>query len=120
MLVDTKRARGRPMSEHITRRGALATITIGLGAAIGGVIAVPVAGYVAASAAEEEVFRPAALGPVAQFTAERGFRPTAATFVEDPAQPLTSRQLAYVHHTGGRSANWLAEDAMFVVFSNRC
>jgi Rieske Fe-S protein len=108
------------MSEHITRRGALATITIGLGAAIGGVIAVPVAGYVAAPAAEEEVFRPAALGPVDRFTGERGFHPTAAPFAEDPAQPLTSRQLAYVHHTGGRSANWLAADAMFVVFSNRC
>jgi Rieske Fe-S protein len=108
------------MSEHITRRGALATITIGLGAAIGGVIAVPVAGYVAAPAADEEVFQPAALGPVGRFTAERGFQPTAAPFVEDPAQPLTSRQLAYVHHTGGRSANWLAADAMFVVFSNRC
>jgi Rieske Fe-S protein len=108
------------MSEHITRRGALATITIGLGAAIGGVIAVPVAGYVAAPAADEEVFQPAALGPVDRFTAERGFQPTAAPFVEDPAQPLTSRQLAYVHHTGCRSASWLAADAMFVVFSNRC
>ena len=108
------------MSEHITRRGALATITIGLGAAIGGVIAVPVAGYVAAPAADEEVFQPAALGPVDRFAAERGFQPTAAPFIEDPAQPLTSRQLAYVHHTGGRSASWLAADAMFVVFSNRC
>jgi Rieske Fe-S protein len=108
------------MSEHITRRGALATITIGLGAAIGGVIAVPVAGYVAAPAADEEVFQPAALGPVDRFAAGRGFQPTAAPFIEDPAQPLTSRQLAYVHHTGGRSASWLAADAMFVVFSNRC
>ena len=104
----------------VTRRGALATITVGIGAAIGGVIAVPVAGYVAAPAGEEEVFRPVALGTVEEFTREEGFAPTAAPFVEDPAQPLTSKQLAYVHHTGGRSADWLAADAMFVVFSNRC
>jgi Rieske Fe-S protein len=104
----------------VTRRGALATITVGIGAAIGGVIAVPVAGYVAAPAVDEETFHPAALGTVDEFAAERGFRPTAAPFVEDPAQPLTSRQLAYVHHTGGRSTDWLAADAMFVVFSNRC
>ena len=106
--------------QGMTRRGALATITVGLGAAIGGVIAVPVAGYVAAPATEEETFRPVALGPLREFTGEQGFHPTAAPFVEDPAQPLTSRQLAYVHHTGGRSRDWLAADAMFVVFSNRC
>jgi hypothetical protein len=97
----------------VTRRGALATITVGIGAAIGGMIAVPVAGYVAAPAVDEETFHPAALGTVDEFAAERGFRPTAAPFVEDPAQPLTSRQLAYVHHTGGRSTDWLAADVLY-------
>jgi nitrite reductase/ring-hydroxylating ferredoxin subunit len=31
-----------------------------------------------------------------------------------------SSGLAYVHHTGRRNHDWLAPDAMFVVFSNRC
>jgi len=106
--------------DRMTRRGALGVITVGVGATIGAVVAVPVAGYVASSVAAEERFQPAALGPVERFTGESGFHPTAAPFVEDPAQPVTSSQLAYVHHTGGSSTDWLAEDAMFVVFSNRC
>jgi nitrite reductase/ring-hydroxylating ferredoxin subunit len=61
-----------------------------------------------------------ALGPVSRFAGERGFAPTAAPYVQDPAEPVTSAGLAYVHSTGGSSGDWLAKDAMFVVFSNRC
>jgi nitrite reductase/ring-hydroxylating ferredoxin subunit len=57
---------------------------------------------------------------VRRFSGERGFAPTAATYVEDPAQPETSSGLAYVHHTGRASHDWLSPEAMFVVFSNRC
>jgi Rieske Fe-S protein len=103
-----------------TRRGLLGIATVGLGAAIGGVIVTPVAGYVLAPAAEETTFRPVSLGPVSRFTSETGFAPTAAPYVEDPAQPLVSSGLAYVHHTGGHDHDWLAPGAMFVVFSNRC
>ncbi|HEY0388627.1 MAG TPA: Rieske (2Fe-2S) protein [Gaiellales bacterium] len=103
-----------------TRRGLLAVATVGAGAALGGVVAVPVAGYVLAPVTEEQRFRPASLGAVEQFAGERGFRPTAAPFIGDPAAPLTSRELAYVHRTGGAGTDWLGEDAMFVVFSNRC
>ena len=107
-------------SNRMTRRGALGVITVGVGATVAGVIAVPVAGYIAAPVTEQVTFQAASLGPVTGFTAERGFQPTATPFVEDPAQPLTSSQLAYVHYTGGGSADWLSGDAMFVVFSNRC
>jgi Rieske Fe-S protein len=103
-----------------TRRGFLGAATVGTGAAIGGVIGVPVAGYALASAGKEETFRPVSLGPVGQFTGEKAFAPTAAPYVEDPAQPLVSSGLAYVHHTGHANHDWLAPDAMFVVFSNRC
>jgi Rieske Fe-S protein len=104
----------------MTRRGALGVVTVGVGTVIGGVIAAPLIGYAAASTTEEAAFSPASLGPVSRLTGEQGFAPTAVPFVEDPAQPVTSSQLAYVHHTGGTSENWLADDAMFVVFSNRC
>jgi Rieske Fe-S protein len=109
---------GQP--RRTTRRGLLTVATVGAGAALGGVIAAPVAGYVLSPASDMQRFRPATLGPVDRFTGERGFSPTAAPFIDDPAAPLTSRELAYVHHTGGTSRDWLSADAMFVVFSNRC
>jgi Rieske Fe-S protein len=107
-------------SSTTTRRSLLGVATVGLGAAIGGVIAVPVAGYALASAGKEATFRPVALGPVERFTGETAFAPTPAPYVDDPAQPLVSSGLAYVHHTGHQNHDWLAPDAMFVVFSNRC
>jgi Rieske Fe-S protein len=103
-----------------TRRGLLGIATVGLGAAIGGVIAAPMAGYALAPTTEETRFRPVPLGPVHAFTSETGFSPTPAPYVEDPAQPLVTSGLAYVHHTGGNDHDWLAPRAMFVVFSNRC
>jgi Rieske Fe-S protein len=87
---------------------------------MGAAIATPLAGYALAPVASEARFEPVELGPIERFRTERGFAPTAVPYVEDPAQPLVSRGLAYVHHTGGRSGDWLAPDAMFVVFSNRC
>jgi Rieske Fe-S protein len=106
--------------DQTTRRGFLSVATVGVGAAIGGVIAVPAAGYALASGGREATFTPVSLGPVNRFTSESGFNPTAADYVEDPAQPLVSSGLAYVHHTGRANRDWLAPDAMFVVFSNRC
>jgi Rieske Fe-S protein len=103
-----------------TRRGLLGVATVGLGATIGGVVAAPVAAYMLAPATQQTTFRPVSLGPVSAFMSEAGFAPTAAPYVDDPAQPLVSSGLAYVHHTGGTDRNWLAPRAMFVVFSNRC
>lgn len=103
-----------------TRRGFLSVVTVGVGAAIGGAVVVPAAGYTLASGGQEARFKPVSLGPAAQFAAESGFDPTPVPYVEDPAQPLVSSGLAYVHHTGRPSRDWLAPDAMFVVFSNRC
>jgi Rieske Fe-S protein len=103
-----------------TRRSFLSVVTVGVGAAIGGTVAAPVIAAAVAPAAGEKTFRPVSLGPVDRFTAASGFAPTAAPYVEDPAQPVVSSGLAYVHHTGGRGHDWLAPDAKFVVFSNRC
>src|SRR5438270_13595397 len=70
-----------------TRRGLLGAATVGLGATIGGVIATPVAAYMLAPATQQTTFRPAPLGPVSSFTAETGFAPTPAPYVDHPAQP---------------------------------
>jgi Rieske Fe-S protein len=103
-----------------TRGQFLSLSTVGIGAVIGGVIGVPATAYILAPVTDQADFIPVFLGRVDQFTSEQGFDPTAATYVEDPANPATSPGLAWVHSTGKSNTDWLASDAMFVVFSNRC
>ena len=109
------------MADDGTTRGQFLSLsTVGIGAAIGGVIGVPATAYILAPVTNEAQFQPVFLGKVDQFTSEQGFDPTAATYVEDPDNPATSPGLAWVHSTGKSNPDWLAADAMFVVFSNRC
>ena len=104
-----------------TTRGQFLTLsTVGLGAVIGGVIGVPATAYLLAPVTEETTFQPVLLGNIDRFKQEQGFKPTAATYVEDAKQPFTSAGLAWVHYTGKTNPTWDADDAMFIVFSNRC
>jgi Rieske Fe-S protein len=104
----------------VTRGQFLTLSSVGLGAMIGAVIGVPATAYVLAPVTDEITFKPVTLGPTSDFTSEQGFQPTGATYVEDPAEADTSAGLAWVHYTGKDNTDWLASDAMFVVFSNRC
>jgi Rieske Fe-S protein len=103
-----------------TRGEFLSLTTVGLGAMIGGVIGVPATAYLLAPVTKEATFEPAFLGSLDKFQSEQGFNPTAATYVEDSENAATSSGLAFVHYTGNKNPDWHAEDAMFVVFSNRC
>ena len=105
-----------------TTRGQFLTLSsVGLGAMIGAVIGVPATAYVLAPVTKEATFEPVFLGLISDFTGEKQFDPTAATYIEDPKNPATSAGLAWVHYTGKKSGNWLdTQNAMFVVFSNRC
>jgi Rieske Fe-S protein len=104
-----------------TTRGQFLTVsTVGLGAMIGGVIGVPTVAYMLAPVTDEADFQPVFLGKTSDFPADPSFKPTAATYVEDPENPATSPGLAYVQNTGKSNTDWLAADAMFIVFSNRC
>lgn len=103
-----------------TRGEFLSLTTVGLGAMIGGVIGVPATAYLLAPVTKESSFEPVFLGPLDRFTSEQKFDPTPATYIEDAGNPDTSAGLAYVHYTGSKNPDWHAEDAMFVVFSNRC
>jgi Rieske Fe-S protein len=103
-----------------TRGEFLSLTTIGLGAMIGGVIGVPATAYLLAPVTKEATFEPVFLGPLDKFTGESGFKPTPATYIEDPENAATSPGLAFVHYTGSKNSDWHAHDAMFVVFSNRC
>jgi quinol---cytochrome c reductase iron-sulfur subunit, bacillus type len=108
-------------SSAVTRGQFLTLSSVGLGAAIGAVIGVPATAYLLAPVTKEATFKPVDLGPITQFTSETQFKPTAATYIEDPANPATSAGVAWVHYTGKKSHDWLSlSDAMFVVFSNRC
>jgi Rieske Fe-S protein len=109
------------VSDDGTTRGRFLTLSsVGLGSVIGGVIGVPATAYMLAPVTQELTFKPVSVGKTSTFTGEKGFAPTAVTFVEDPTSPATSVQLAYVHYTGKSNTDWLAPDAMFVVFSNHC
>jgi menaquinol-cytochrome c reductase iron-sulfur subunit len=103
-----------------TRGQFLSLSTVGIGAVIGGVIGVPVTAYILAPVTDEAEFEPVFLGKVDGFPADPSFKPTPATYVEDPQNPATSPGLAFVQNTGKTNTDWLAADAMFVVFSNRC
>jgi Rieske Fe-S protein len=103
-----------------TRGQFLSLSTVGIGAMIGGVIGVPVTAYMLAPVFDETDFQPVFLGKIDQFSSEQGFNPTPVTYVEDPQNPATSPGLAFVHSTGKPNTDWVASDAMFVVFSNRC
>ena len=109
------------MADDGTTRGQFLSLsTVGMGAMIGAVIGVPATAYILGPVVDETNFKPVFLGKVDQFTSEQGFDPTAATYVEDPANAATSPGLAWVHSTGKSNTDWVASDAMFVVFSNRC
>ena len=87
---------------------------------IGAVIGVPTTAYMLAPVTDQADFQAVFLGKTDQFTSEQGFSPTPVTYVEDPQNPATSPGLAFVHSTGKSNTDWVASDAMFVVFSNRC
>jgi len=103
-----------------TRGQFLSLSTVGIGAVIGGVIGVPVTAYILAPVTDEADFQAVFLGKIDGFPADPSFKPTPATYVEDPQNPATSPGLAFVQNTGKSNTDWLAADAMFVVFSNRC
>src|SRR3954470_21477456 len=102
----------------VTRGQFLTLSSVGLGAMIGAVIGVPATAYMLAPVTKEISFKEVTLGPTSDFTSESGFQPTAATYVEDTAEPNTSAGLARVDYTGKDTTDWLASDPMFVLFSN--
>jgi Rieske Fe-S protein len=116
----TRSVKDSNRSSRSTRGQFLTLATVGMGGTIAAVIGVPAAAYLVAPVLDKATFRPVSLGAVSEFTAQRGFPPKAAAYVEDPNEPATSAGLAYVLFTGGKSTDWLADDPMFAVFSNRC
>ena len=104
--------------EEVDRYGRnvfLSATTLGLGAVIGGIVTVPVVGFMVAPAfvnQHEEHSKDVDLGPIENFP-EGKFM--IATFLRDPAQGEVTRRTAYIRNNG------ITKDVpSFTILSNRC
>jgi menaquinol-cytochrome c reductase iron-sulfur subunit len=98
--------------ERFPRSVFLEGTTLGLGALIGGVVTVPVVGFMVAPAFVNQHPKSVDLGPLDQFP-EGEF--VIATFVRDPSQGEVSRRTAYVRNNGVTE-----KGPSFTIISNRC
>jgi menaquinol-cytochrome c reductase iron-sulfur subunit len=102
--------------ERFPRSKFLEASTLGLGAVIGGVVTVPVAGFAILPAFLGQKGHEVDLGPVSDLTEGQWY---IATFVVDPKEGETSRRTAFVRNNGSvQSGN--AQVPSFTIISNRC
>jgi Rieske Fe-S protein len=98
--------------DRFPRSRFLEGATLGLGAAIGGLVTVPALGFAVAPAFLKQHTHNVDLGPIADF-AEGQFM--VATFLVDPAAGEVSRRTAYIRNNGV-----LKDLPSFTILSNRC
>jgi menaquinol-cytochrome c reductase iron-sulfur subunit len=99
-------------AEAFPRSVFLEGATLGLGAVIGGVVAVPALGFMVAPAFVGQHAKRVDVGPLSDFPEGQY---TITTFLRDPAHGEVSRRTAYVRNNG------LVNDVpSFTVISNRC
>jgi Rieske Fe-S protein len=98
--------------ERYSRSVFLEGTTLGLGALIGGVVAVPAVGFMVAPAFVKQHAKSVDLGPYSEFP-EGQF--VIATFLRDPSQGEVSRRTAYIRNNGVTGSV-----PSFTIISNRC
>jgi menaquinol-cytochrome c reductase iron-sulfur subunit len=86
--------------------------TLGLGAVIGGVVTVPVVGFMVAPAFVDQGYPGIDLGPLENFTEGKWF---VTSFFMHPDQGEVSRRTAYIRNNG-----LLGGEPSFTIISNRC
>lgn len=105
-----------PEAEHIPtydRSAFLSASTIGLGAAIGGLVTIPVLGFMVLPAFEKPEDPRVDLGPLGNFPEDKY---VVATFIESEEQGPVSRRTAYVRNNGLREDG----EPSFSILSSRC
>ena len=103
-------------AERFPRSKFLEASTLGLGAVIGGVVTVPVAGFAILPAFLGQKGHEVDLGPVSDLAEGQWY---IATFMVDPKEGETSRRTAFVRNNGSvQSGN--AQVPSFTIISNRC
>jgi Rieske Fe-S protein len=103
----------------VTRSVFLEGATLGLGAAIGALITIPVAGFAVLPSFLGQLLHKVDLGPISQFPLNTWF---ITTFVVDPAQGEVTRRTAFVRNNGlvANPANPSQQVPSFTIISNRC
>jgi Rieske Fe-S protein len=107
-------AAGEPFARSKFLEGA----TLGLGAVIGGIVTVPVAGFaILPSFLDQKSFK-VDLGPLSELAMNAWY---IATFTVDPAEGTTSRRTAFIRYNGPVSdPSTKAQVPSLTVISNRC
>jgi quinol---cytochrome c reductase iron-sulfur subunit, bacillus type len=110
-------AAGVGPQEPVTRSMFLEGATLGLGAVIGGLITVPVAGFLVLPGFLRQEQHKVDLGPLEKFTPNKWF---VATFIVDPAEGEVSRRTAFVRNNGPVAGSNGKQVPSFTIISNRC
>jgi len=107
-------AEGRPVptAERFPRSRFLESMTVGLGALIGGIVTVPVAGFALLPSFLHQGRHKVDLGPLTDFPEGQWL---IATFLVDPALGEVSRRTAFVRNNGT-----FKNEPSFTIISNRC
>jgi Rieske Fe-S protein len=98
--------------ERFPRSKFLEASTLGLGAVIGGLVTVPVVGFMVVPAYVKQGYPTVDLGPLENFTEGKWF---VTTFFQHPDEGDVSRRTAYIRNNG-----LLKGEPSFTIISNRC
>jgi Rieske Fe-S protein len=106
------------VAEGFPRSRFLETVTVGLGAVIGGLVTIPVAGFALLPGFVGQKKHEVDLGPITEFP-EGQWR--IATFMVDPAEGEVSRRTAFIRNNGSARVEGSARTVpSFTIISNRC
>jgi Rieske Fe-S protein len=102
----------------VTRSVFLEGTTLGLGAVIGGLITLPVAGFMVLPSFLGQELHKVDLGPIEKFPTGQWF---IATFILDPAEGEVSRRTAFVRNNGNVADPATKQQVpSFTIISNHC
>jgi Rieske Fe-S protein len=102
----------------VTRSVFLEGATLGLGAAIGGLITLPVAGFALLPPFLGQTVHKVDLGPISKFPLGKWF---IATFIVDPSEGDVSRRTAFVRNNGNVTDPETKQQVpSFTIISNHC
>jgi Rieske Fe-S protein len=102
----------------VTRSVFLEGATLGLGAAIGGLITLPVVGFAVLPGFLGQTQHKVDLGPIEKFPLGKWF---IATFIADPAEGEVSRRTAFIRNNGNVADPKTKQQVpSFTIISNRC
>jgi Rieske Fe-S protein len=102
--------------ERFPRNRFLEGATLGLGAVIGGIITVPVAGFAVLPSFLKQKKSTVDLGPTTDFAEGQWYT---TTFIADPAEGEVSRRTAFIRNNGTATVGG-AQEPSFTIISNRC